>query len=231
MCFCSVKRFTSLVFTQSINQKHLPLIFGCIDVNYFVIIKEYISMNTCKQQSINISLMEVLVIQKPVHFYTSASSANQWFGFCIGGTSVMKYSRRSSSKNTESLFLHVAKRNLLFLFQFFFYLGFFSRIFTIHRTEDERGDYFLMSFCHFYPFHGHLDIAGLLLQRAHICAQLAAGIEHGIFGTRSLEFILSTLALVAAVFRRMLKTRVTLGNISRVLFGLTKRQLTVTFCL
>ena len=28
--------------------KASPLIFGCIDVNFFVIIKEYISMNTCK---------------------------------------------------------------------------------------------------------------------------------------------------------------------------------------
>ena len=48
-------------------------------------------------------------------------------------------------------------------------------------------------------------------------AELAARIEHGTFGTRSLEFTLSTLALVAAVVRRMLKTRVTLGNISRVI--------------
>ena len=43
------------------------------------------------------------------------------------------------------------------------------------------------------------------------------------FGKRSLEFILSTLALVAAVVWRMLKTWVTLGNISRVLLNLTKR--------
>ena len=41
------------------------------------------------------------------------------------------------------------------------------------------------------------------------------------FGKRSLEFILSTLALVDAVVWRMLKTRVTLGNISRVLLNLT----------
>ena len=52
---------------------------------------------------------------------------------------------------------------------------------------------------------------------------MAAGIEHGIFGTRSLELTLSTLALVTAFVRRMLKTRVTLGNISRALLNLTKR--------
>ena len=47
----------------------------------------------------------------------------------------------------------------------------------------------------------------------------------GPFGTYYLEFTLSALALVAAVVRRMLKTRVTLGNISRVLLNLTKTYL------
>ena len=61
------------------------------------------------------------------------------------------------------------------------------------------------------------------MQRAHLCAWLAAGIEHGTFGTRFLEFTLSTTALVAAADRRILKTRVTLGNISRVLLNLIKR--------
>ena len=63
----------------------------------------------------------------------------------------------------------------------------------------------------------------------HFCAQLAAGIEHEIFSTRSLEFTLSTLALVAAVVRRILKTRVALGNISRVLLNLTKRLISAMF--
>ena len=48
-------------------------------------------------------------------------------------------------------------------------------------------------------------LARLLLERVHLCTQLAAGIEHGTFGTRSLEFTLSTFALVAAVVRRMVK--------------------------
>ena len=42
---------------------------------------------------------------------------------------------------------------------------------------------------------------------------------------RSLEFTLSILAVVADVVTRMLKTQVTLGNISRVLLNLTKRYL------
>ena len=52
---------------------------------------------------------------------------------------------------------------------------------------------------------------------------MAVGMEQETYGTRSLEFTLSTLALVAAVVRKMLKTRVILGNISRVLLNLTKK--------
>ena len=51
---------------------------------------------------------------------------------------------------------------------------------------------------------------------------MAVRIEHETFGTRSLEFALSRRALVSAVLRRMLKTRVTLENISHVLLNLTK---------
>ena len=49
--------------------------------------------------------------------------------------------------------------------------------------------------------------------------------KHGTFGTRPLEFTFSTLAPVAAVVRKMPETRVTLGNISRVLLNLCKRFL------
>ena len=64
---------------------------------------------------------------------------------------------------------------------------------------------------------------------------------------RSFEFTLSTLVVMAAIERKMLKTRVTLGNISRVLLNLIKKltfemfkdshtlqmftQLTLIFCL
>ena len=56
---------------------------------------------------------------------------------------------------------------------------------------------------------------------------MAAGIELKAFGTSSLEFTLSTLRLVAAVVRRMIKTRVPLRNISRVLLNLIKRLMFV----
>ena len=58
---------------------------------------------------------------------------------------------------------------------------------------------------------------------------LAAGIERRTFDTCSLEFTLSTLALVAVVVRRMLITRVTPGNISHVLLNLTKTLIFATF--
>ena len=49
------------------------------------------------------------------------------------------------------------------------------------------------------------------------------------YATRPLQFVLSTLARVAAVVRKMLKTRVTLGNISRVSSNLIKRLISVMF--
>ena len=47
--------------------------------------------------------------------------------------------------------------------------------------------------------------------------------------TPSLEFTFPESALVAAVVRRMVKTRVTLGNICRVLLNLTKRLIFAMF--
>ena len=136
----------------------------------------------------------------------------------------MKDSRRSSSTYTESLFLHVVKHNFIFLFQFFFISGFLLT--NIHDSQDSRckgrlSPYILSTTS--TRFANTQTLAGLLLQRTHLCAQLSAGIEHGINGTRSVEFTLSTVALVAAVVRRILKTRVTLGNISRDLLSLTER--------
>ena len=135
----------------------------------------------------------------------------------------MKDSRCSSFTYTESLFLHVVKHNFLFLFQFFF----LSVFFFFHKYPQFIGQqlkgrlslYILSTTS--ARFTDTQALAGLLLQRAHLCTQLAAGIEFGIFGTRSLEFTLSALAL--AFVRRMLKTQVTLENISRVILNLTKR--------
>ena len=82
-------------------------------------------------------------------------------------------------------------------------------------------------------------MAALLLQRAHLCAKLAAELEPGTFGflvqvanhyaTHSIKVALYTLALVAVVVRRMLKTRVTRGNISHVLLNLIKSLTFVMF--
>ena len=117
------------------------MIFGFIYANYFAIIKEYISMNRCKHQSINSFMTEVLLL---------SCSANQWTGFWIIRTSVMTDSRRSSWTQTKSLFLH--PKSIIFFFCFvlflfcFLYLAFLSRIFTIHRTAGERGGYLIIFF-------------------------------------------------------------------------------------
>ena len=142
------------------------------------------------------------------------------------GTSIM---RRSSLITLRKSFLKRYKADFAFLI--FFLSGFFSRIFTIHRTagegaQDSTGRGKLSFYCFSITSTRFTDtqtLAGLLLQRAHLCPQLAAGIELGTFdflthvanhkSTRSLEFALSTLGLAAAFVRRMLKTRVTLRNI------------------
>ena len=82
----------------------------------------------------------------------------------------------------------------------------------------------LYLFYHFHPLHSQLDISWVIAaERSPL----------GIAGSRNrtynlwymlLEFTLSTLVLVAAVVRRMLITRVTLGNTSRVLLNLTKKK-------
>ena len=119
----------------------------------------------------------------------------------------MKDSRCFSSTYTKSLFLHVVKHNFLFVF-FFFYLVFL--IFTIHRTAGEGGGYLLKSFLPFLP------------------ASLLCSSPLHIAGSRNRTWnFWYTLYRIHPFFtctgRKMLKTRVALGNISRVLLNLTKR--------
>ena len=135
----------------------------------------------------------------------------------------MKDSRRCSS--TKSLFLHVITHNSLF-----FLPGFsFTNILDLQdsRLRGRLSLYILSTTS--TRSTGIQTLAGLLLQRAHISAQLAPGIKHGTFGTRSLEFTLSTFALVAAVVRRMLKTLVKLGNNFLALLNLVKILIFVMF--
>ena len=86
-------------------------------------------------------------------------SANQWNGFCIIGTSIMKDSGHSSSTYTESLLLHVVNYNLLFLFIFFSIWFFFHKHsrFTGQQVQGEA--IFLSPFYHFHLLYRHLDIS------------------------------------------------------------------------
>ena len=152
-------------------------------------------------------------------------STNQWAGFCIIGTSVMKDSRRFLSPYIEILLVHVVKHNLLFLF-FFLYLPFVSRIFTIHRAAGEgRRAISLYSFCHFYPLDRQFGIIWVIAAEGSPLRKTGSRNRAWELFTRSLEFTFSILALVAAIVRKMDKTRVTLGNISRALLNLTKKYL------
>ena len=84
----------------------------------------------------------------------------------------------------------------------------------------------LYSFYHFYPLHRHLNISWVIAAE-----NLPLGIAGSRNRTQNLWYTLSrihslsALPLVAAVVRRMLKTRVTLGNISRVLLNPTRKLL------
>ena len=113
------------------------------------------------------------------------------------------------STYTKSLFLHVVKHNF-FLFVFFFYLVFLLLIFTIHRTAGEEGGYLLKSFLPFLP-------ASLLCSSPlHIVGSWNR--------TWNLRYTLYRIhPFFTFTGRKMLKTRVALGNISRVLLNLTKR--------
>ena len=131
----------------------------------------------------------------------------------------MKDLRRCSSTIREESILTCCNA------QFSFFLPAFS-LTNIHNLQDSmrRGRLSLYTLSTTPTrITDTQTLAGLLLQRALISAQLAAGIKHSTFGTCYLEFTLSTLALVAAVVMRILKTCVTLGNISRVFLSLFKR--------
>ena len=119
-------------------------------------------MNTWNQQNINSFATEV-----PCRVVTSPliCSADQCTGFCIIGISATKDSRSFSSTYTESFFLHASKHNLLFFSIWLFFHEYSRFTFSyILSTTSTR-------------FTNTYTLAGLLLQIAHICAQLAAGIE------------------------------------------------------
>ena len=164
-------------------------------------------MNTCKEQSISPFMTEFLVVQKPVRLLDRFLYNRK------------KDSRRSSSTYTKSLFVFVL----------FFLSGFSFTNFKTHRTAGGGGDYQRISFLPLPP------ASQLLLkhQQGYCCREFTS--VHSWNRTWNLwytllEFTLSTLALAAAVVRTMLITRVTLGNISRVLLNLTKRSIFAMQC-
>ena len=87
-------------------------------------------------------------------------SANQWTGFCIIGTFVMKNSRCYLSSYTQSLFLHVVKRILLLVVFLSFSIWLFFPEYSRFTGQQMKGEaIFLYPSYHFHPFHRHLDIS------------------------------------------------------------------------
>ena len=80
----------------------------------------------------------------------------------------MKDSRHSSSSYIESLFLHVIKHNLLFLFILLFFCFFsiwlFFHEYSRFTGQQVKGEAIsLCPFYHFYPLHRHLDISWVIV--------------------------------------------------------------------
>ena len=93
----------------------------------------------------------------------------------------------------DTKLLHVLL--LLCLSKNFFYLGFLSGIFTIHRTVEEevggRGIY-LTPLYHFHPLHRHLDISQAITAES----SPLPGLELGTFEFTAFVFIAITFILL-----------------------------------
>ena len=141
----------------------------------------------------------------------------------------MRDLRRSSTTYAKSLFLHVVKHNFLFLF--FFSVWVFFQEYSRFPGQEMKGEAIsLYPFYHFHLLYRQLGISWVIA--AESSPLRIAGSRNRTWNTLCytlLEFTLSTLALLAAVVRKMLKTRVTLGNISRFLLILTKRLIFLMF--
>ena len=96
---------------------------------------------------------------------------------------------------------------------------------NIYYSQDSRGIWVTISlhpFCHFHSFYRHLDINRV------IAAESSPLCKPGNLWFPN-EFHLYKLTLVAVVVGRMIKTRVTLRNISGVLLNLIKRLIFAMF--
>ena len=136
------------------------------------------------------------------------------------------------------LFIHIHRESALtyckaqfafFVLVFFSVFFFFSKISTIHRISVKEETISLYSFKHFRLLHRHLDISWVIAAEnspLHIAGSRNCtwNLWYTLFGIH-----FSTLALVAVYVKRMLKIRVTLGNIYRVLLNITKRLIFAMF--
>ena len=117
----------------------------------------------------------------------------------------------------------------MFFVFLFFYLALLSRILTIHRTAGEAGGYLLISFLPLPPV-----LQTLRHQLVYCCRELTSthSWQPGSNKKPVVHALQNSLFLCLHYFppgRKMLITRVTMENISCLLFFLTKRLVFVTF--
>ena len=115
------------------TKKHPPWIFGCIDVDYFVIMKEYISVNN---KALTLSWQRSLSYRNhPIDLFWKSMG---WFH--IIGNSVMQELRCSSPIILRKSFLKYYKGKIVFLSVFYFT--------NIHDSQDSRdgGSYLFISY-------------------------------------------------------------------------------------
>ena len=172
------------------------------------------------------------------------------------GTSVIKKLRRSSPIILQKSVLTSFRAEFAFSLFFFFFIWVFFHRYS-HSTW-QQGNWETISLYpsyHFHSLHRHLDTSCVIPAESLHNWQPDLNRETLFYQRKSLTFKLYALFRIhtfytcsmAAIERKMLKTRVTLGNISRVLLNLIKKltfemfkdshtlqmftQLTLIFCL
>ena len=141
------------------------------------------------------------------------------------------YKRDLRYERFKTLFTHIHRDSGLtfckawfaFFCFFVFYLGFLSPIFMIHRTADEWRGFSLYPVYHFHPLHRQLDINWVIATESSPLRIAGNWNRTWNFWYMLFRIHPFNTCRVAAAVRRMLKNRVTLGNISRVLSNLTKK--------
>ena len=133
--------------------------FGCIDINFLSQSKNISQWIHASSKALTLSWRRFLSYRnQSIDLFCKSMN---WFLYNMA--SIIKDSRRSSSTYTESLFLHVVKHNLLFLFLFFFSIWLFFYEYSRFTGQQVKGEAISSyPFYHFHPLLRHLDISWVI---------------------------------------------------------------------